>query len=318
MKHTILAFAFVTLATPAMAQQPSAALRLPRAAVEGHEHHGQPAQAAGAAGQQPPAQPQAVTPPDKMDESRPPGTDAFVKIALETSPRHHEWVDIKMNDGTIVKSFVVFPESKDRTGVVIVIHENRGLNDWARSVADQLAEDGFIAIAPDLLSGKGPGGGNTDSIPPDQATRAIGQLTNDEVNKRLDAVREYAIQMPPGNGRVGMVGFCWGGGKVFQYAAHRPGLNAGVVYYGSAPAPALLERIVTPILGLFGEQDARVNTTINAALPILNKDREILKAHMFRGAGHGFLRQQFGREANLKASEDAWPLTIRFLREHLK
>jgi carboxymethylenebutenolidase len=299
MKQALLALAFAAAAVPVAAQ---------------HEQHGAMPQA----GQAAVAPPQAVTPPAKMNDSLPPGTDEFVRTALQTSPRHHEWVDIRMSDGTIVKSFVVFPESKSRAGVVIVIHENRGLNDWARAVADQLAEDGFIAIAPDMLSGKGPGGGNTDSIPPDQATRAIGELTNDEVNLRLDAVREYAIQMPAANGRVGMVGFCWGGGKVFRYAAHRPGLNAGVVYYGVAPEPALLERIVTPLLGLFGEQDARVNTTINAALPILNKDGEVLKAHMFRGAGHGFLRQQFGRAANLEAAEEAWPLTIRFLKEHLR
>jgi carboxymethylenebutenolidase len=218
-----------------------------------------------------------------------------------------------------VKAFVVFPERKDRTGVVIVIHENRGLNDWARAVADQLAEDGFIAIAPDMLSGMGPNGGNTDAIPADQATSYIGKLTIDEVNKRLDAVRNYAIQMPAGNGRVGAVGFCWGGARVFNYAVHQPALAAGVVYYGTAPEdPALLDRIAAPLLGLFGEDDARVNSTVTAAIPILNKDRTRLDSHMFRGAGHAFLRQQYGRQANLEASEDAWPLTIAFLTRHLK
>lgn len=308
MKRTILALAFAAIASPALAQ--------------GHEHH-DPVPQAAAQVQQPqqaqPPRPDPITPPQKMNDSLPPGTDDFVKLALEKSPRHHEWVDIRMSDGTIVKSFVVFPESKNRTGVVIVIHENRGLNDWARSVADQLAEDGFIAIAPDMLSGKGPNGGNTDSIAPDQATRAIGQLTNDEINARLDAVRHYAIQMPAGNGTVGMVGFCWGGARVFNYAVHQPALNAGVVYYGTAPSdPALLDRIAAPLLGIFGEDDLRVNSTINAALPILNKDKKKLDAHMFPGAGHGFLRQQYGRQANLNAAEKAWPLTIRFLREHLK
>ena len=305
MKSTILAIAFLAVAAPAMAQ---------------HENHGAaPQQTAGASQQAQPQQPPAVTPPKKMDESLPPGTDDFVKLALEKSPRHHEWVDIKLGDGTTVKSFVAFPESKARTGVVIVIHENRGLNDWARSVADQLAEDGFIAIAPDMLSGKGPGGGNTDSIPADQATRAIGQLSNDEINARLDAVRHYAIQMPAANGLVGMVGFCWGGARVFNYAVHEPALNAGVVYYGTAPSdPELLDRVAAPLLGLFGEDDARVNSTIDKAMPILNKDKKKLDAHMFPGAGHAFLRQQYTRQANRNAAEKAWPLTIRFLREHLK
>lgn len=301
-----VALALVTAAVPA-----------PAAAQEHHDHGQQastpPAQAQS---QRPPVE--AAKVPEKMDESRPPAAE-FVAVALEKSPRHHEWVDIKTGDGTIVKSFVVYPESKAKTGVVIVIHENRGLNDWARAVADQLAEDGFIAIAPDMLSGMGPNGGNTDSIPAEQATQFISKLTNDEANKRLDAVRMYAIQVPAANGRVGMVGFCWGGARVFNYAVHQPALNAGVIYYGTAPQdPALLDRIATPLLGLFGENDERVNSTITKALPILNQDKKRLDAHMFRGAGHAFLRQQYGNRANLEASEKAWPLTIEFFRNYLK
>jgi carboxymethylenebutenolidase len=291
-----LALAFAGLAVPAAAQ---------------HEGHGQQPAAA-------PVAPQAVTPPEKMDDSIPPAAE-FVAAALAKSPRHGEWTDIKLGEGGVVRSWVVFPESKSRAGVVIVVHENRGLNDWARAVADQLAEDGFIAIAVDLLSGKGPQGGHTDSIPPDQIGKVFATLDRAEINARLDAVREYAIQMPAANGRVGIVGFCWGGSTVFQYAVHQPALNAGVVYYGSAPQdPALLERIAAPLLGLFGEDDARVNTSVTAALPILNKDRTRFVAHMYPGAGHGFLRQQFGREANLRAAERAWPTTLRFLKDHLK
>jgi len=304
MKQFAIALAFPAAAVPAAAQ---------------HDH-GQPqtAQAAPPQAQQT-ARPQPITPPAKMDESLPPGTDEFVTLALTSSPRHGEWVDIRMGSGTPVKSWVVYPESQDRTGVVIVIHENRGLNDWARAVADQLAEDGFIAIAPDMLSGMGPNGGHTDAIAPDQVSSYLGKLTLDERNRRIDAVRAYAIQIPAANGRVGIVGFCWGGARVFEYAIHQPAINAAVVYYGTAPSdPALLDRIASPMLGLFGEDDARVNTTVNAALPIINKDRKKLDAHMFRGAGHGFLRQQFGRAANLKAAEEAWPLTLRFFRDHLK
>lgn len=302
MKQFAIALAFTAAAVPAAAQ---------------HDHGQPPAQAQ--AQQPPPARPQPVTPPAKMNESLPPGTDDFVARALAGSPRHGEWVDIRMGTDTPVKSWVVYPESKDKTGVVIVIHENRGLNDWVRAVADQLAEDGFIAIAPDMLSGMGPNGGHVDAIAPDQISSYLGKLTLDERNRRIDAVRAYAIQIPAANGRVGIVGFCWGGARVFEYAIHQPAINAAVVYYGTAPSdPALLDRIASPMLGLFGEDDARVNTTVNAALPILNKERKTLDAHMFRGAGHGFLRQQFGRDANLKAAEEAWPLTIRFFREHLK
>lgn len=304
MKTSIFALAIVTLASPAFAQ---------------HENHGAPQAAAAGQQAQQPARPQALTPPSKMNDDIPPGTDEFIKLALEKSPRHAEWVDIKMTDGTPVKSWVVYPESKDKTGVVIVIHENRGMNDWTRAVADQLAEDGFIAIAPDMLSAMGPNGGNSDSIAPDQLTAAIGRLTNEQANARIDAVRHYAIQIPAANGRVGIVGFCWGGGRVFNYAIHQPAINAGVVYYGSAPQdPALLDRIAAPLLGLFGEADARVNTTIETALPILNKDRKKLDAHKFPGAGHAFLRQQFASEGNKNAAEKAWPLTIKFFKEYLK
>ncbi len=294
MRNMFLALTCIALAVPAAAQ---------------HEAHGQ---------QQAPAAPQAVTLPEKMDDAIPPAAE-FVAAALEKSPRHAEWADIRMGNGVPIRSWIVFPESKARAGVVIVVHENRGLNDWARAVADQLAEDGFIAIAVDLLSGKGPNGGHTESISPDQVGKIFASLDRAEINARLDAVREYAIQMPAANGRVGMVGFCWGGGTVFQYVVHQPALNAGVVYYGPAPQdPALLERIATPLLGLFGEDDARVNTSVTAALPVLNKDRTRLVAHMYPGAGHGFLRQQFGRAANLRAAERAWPVTLEFLRKHLK
>ena len=299
MRRLALALAFVALAVPAAAQ---------------HEGHGQ--QPAAVVASQQPA-PQALTPPEKMDDSIPPAAE-FVAAALVKSPRHGEWMDIRMGNGTPIRSWIVFPESKSKAGVVIVVHENRGLNDWARAVADQLAEDGFIAIAVDLLSGKGPNGGHTDSIPPDQVGKIFASLDRAEINARLDTVREYAIQMPAANGRVGMVGFCWGGSTVFQYAVHQPALNAGVVYYGSAPQdPMLLQRIATPLLGLFGEDDARVNTSVTAALPILNKDRTQMVAHMYPGAGHGFLRQQFGREANLRAAERAWPETLAFLRNYL-
>lgn len=301
MKQFAIALAFTAVAVPAAAQ---------------HENHGAPQAAAQQA--QAPARPQPIPPPAKMDESIPPAQE-FVATALAASPRHSEWVDIPRGSAPPVRAFVVYPESKSKTGVVMVIHENRGLNDWARSVADQLAEDGFIAIAPDMLSGMGPNGGNTDAIAPDQISSYLGKLTLEERNRRIDAVRTYAIQIPAANGRVGIVGFCWGGARVFEYAIHQPAINAAVVYYGTAPSdPALLDRIASPMLGLFGEDDARVNTTVNAALPILNKDSKKLDAHMFPGAGHGFLRQQFGREANLNAAEKAWPMTIRFFREYLK
>jgi len=264
------------------------------------------------------AAPAAVPVPGKMDDDVPPAAE-FVETALASSPRHGEWVDIPLEGGGVVRTWVVYPERSARAGAVIVVHENRGLNDWARAVADQLAEDGFVALAVDLLSGKGPEGGHTDSIPPADVGKVLASLSRDEINARLDAVRYYAIQIPAANGRVGIVGFCWGGSTVFRYAVHQPALGAGVIYYGGAPQePELLARIEAPLLGLFGEDDARVNTTVMSALPVLNQERQVLDAHMFPGAGHGFLRQQYGRQANLRAAQRAWPLTVSFLRRHLE
>jgi carboxymethylenebutenolidase len=241
------------------------------------------------------------------------------KEALARSPRHAEWVDVKMPDGQKITTFVVYPERKDKAPVVIVIHEIFGLSEWVRGVADQLAADGFIALAPDLLSGKGPNGGGTDSLGQD-ATKVIRTLTPGDVVARLNAVRDYALTLPAANGKTGVVGFCWGGTQSFLYAVEQPKLDAAVVYYGTSPAaPAALARVHAPVLGLYGGDDARVVATVAPAEAEMKKLGKPFTARIFEGAGHGFLRQQEGRDgANLKASEKAWPETIAFFRQHLK
>jgi carboxymethylenebutenolidase len=252
-------------------------------------------------------------------EALPPDAD-HAKEALARSPRHKEWVDVPMPDGQKIQTFVVYPERKDRAGLVIVIHEIFGLTDWIRGVADQLAEDGFIALAPDLLSGKAPGGGGSQELGEEAATKVIRTLTPEEVVARLNAVRAYALTIPAGNGKVGVVGYCWGGSQSFLYATAQPALDAAVVYYGSSPSdPAALARIQAPILGLYGGDDARVNATIAPAEAELKKLGKRFTYHIYDGAGHGFLRQQTGREgANRRATEQAWPATLAFFREHLK
>jgi carboxymethylenebutenolidase len=269
-----------------------------------------------------PAAPPSAAPsaaPVPFDEAIAPA-DEHVKAALSKSPRHHEWADVKVGGtGRTIRTFVVYPERKDKAPAVIVIHENTGLTDWARAVADQLAEDGFIALAPDLLSGKGPGGGNTDAIPSrDEATKAIRALTDEETMAALDAVRGYALKLPASNGKSGTVGFCWGGARSFAYAVHQPALDAAVVYYGTAPEPARLAPLKAPVLGLYGGDDARVNATIEPTTAEAKKLTKSYEPVIFDGAGHGFLRAQGGREgANLRASQKAWPRTVAFLREHL-
>jgi carboxymethylenebutenolidase len=276
--------------------------------------------AAGApAAPRPQGPPPAPTPPVPKTAALP-ADEAGAKEAVAKTPRHAEYVDVKVEGRDApVKAFVVYPERKDKAPVVIVIHEIFGLSDWIRGVADQLAQEGFIAIAPDLLSGKGPNGGGTDSFTPDAVRGAISGLTRPEVNAALDAVRAYGIKLPSANGKSGSVGFCWGGGTSFAYAAAQPGLNAAVVYYGTAPAADALAAIKAPVLGLYGGDDARVDATIEPASVEMKKLGKTYEPHVFDGAGHGFLRQQGGRDgANLKATQQAWPATVAFLKEHTK
>ncbi len=253
------------------------------------------------------------------DESLPP-SEPLAKAALEKSPRHGEFVDVKMPSGGPVKTWIVYPERKDKAGVVIVIHEIFGLSDWIRGVADQLAKEGFIAVAPDLLSGHGPGGGGTDSAGSrDDVVKLIRGLTPGEVTSRLNAVRDYAVKLPAANGNSGTIGFCWGGTNSFAYAVSQPGLNAAVVYYGTSPEAADLAKIKAPVLGHYGGDDARVDATVPPAEAEMKKLGKTFEPHLYDGAGHGFLRAQDDRDgANRKATKQAWPRTIAFLRDQLK
>lgn len=253
-------------------------------------------------------------------QSIPPG-ESGAKAALEKSPRHGEWADVAVPGAkTPIRTYVVYPERKDKAPVVIVIQEIYGLTDWIRSVADQLAADGFIAIAPDLLSGHGPNGGGTDAFTSrDDVVKAVRGLKPEDVRAGLDAVRDYGIKLPAATGKSATVGYCWGGAVSFAYAAHQPGLNAAVVYYGTSPEPAVIEKIKAPVLGLYGADDARVNATIEPAVNQMKRLGKTYVTHIYEGAGHGFLRQQEGRDgANLKAAQQAWPATVEFIRQHTK
>ena len=253
-----------------------------------------------------------------VNERLPPDADGAT-AALKRSSRHQEWVDINVPGSTTpLKTFVVYPERKEKAGVVIVIHEIFGLSDWVRGVADQLAEDGFIAIAPDLLSGKGPNGGGTAELA-DKATQVIRTLTPAEILAGLNAVREYGLKLPASNGKTGVVGYCWGGSESFNYAVNQPALNAAVVYYGTSPSdPAAYAKVNAPVLGLYGGNDARVDATIPTAEENMKKNGKSYQPNIFEGAGHGFLRQQTGANgANMKATEKAWPMTIEFFRKYL-
>lgn len=245
----------------------------------------------------------------------PPGEED-ARERLNRSPRHGELATVDVA-GVPVRVWVVHPERKDAAPVVIVIHEIFGLTDWIRAVADQLAADGFVAVAPDLLSGKGPNGGGTDAFADrDAVTRAVSGLPRDEVIARLDAVRSWALALPGAGKTSAAVGFCWGGATSFAYAAAQPALNAAVVYYGTPPAD--VAPVKAPVLGLYGGDDARVTTTVEPTRARMKELGKTYEAHVFDGAGHGFLRAQGGQDgANRKAAEQAWPMTIAFLRRRL-
>jgi carboxymethylenebutenolidase len=261
----------------------------------------------------------------QWNDGIPPGNAEHAARALKESPRHGEWVNIKLADGTALNSWVVYPERKDKAGVVLVIHDIGGMRDWPRALGDQLAQDGFIAIVPDFLSGKGPNGGGSESLGSAIGT-AIRDLKPDEVNARLNAAMDYGRKLPSANGKVGVVGFCWGGARSFGYATAQPNLQAAVVYYGELPgstaeaAPeADAAKITAPVLGLYGSNDNRINSTLPATTAAMKKLGKSYETHIFEGAGHGFLGNQAGAAgANLKAAEEAWPITLAFFRKLLQ
>lgn len=270
----------------------------------------------------------AAPPPDAQAPSIAIPPDAqHAADAIAKSPRHGEWVDIALTGSdTKLKTWVVYPERSDKAPVVIVIHEIFGLTDWVRGVADQLAADGFIALAPDLLSGMGPDGGGTEALG-DKVGETIRKITPEDQASRLNAVRDFALKLPSASDKSACIGFCWGGSASFNYAARQPALNAAVVYYGTAPMDqgkpdtASLERIACPILGCYGGDDARVTATVEPTAEAMLKLNKSFTHHAYDKAGHGFLRQSDASQrdgANLKAAQEAWKTTIEFLRVNTK
>ena len=226
----------------------------------------------------------------------------WAKQTLDKSPRHQEWVSVK-HDNRVVQTFVVYPESKQKAPVVIVIHEIFGLTDWARSVADQLAAHGYIAVAPDLLSGFGPNGGGTGAFSGLQdAVKAVSGLDPDVVTADLNAVADYAKNLPASNGKIAVSGFCWGGGQSFRFATNRKDLNAAFVFYG--PPPKDVASITAPVYGFYGGNDARIDATIPGAVEAMKAAGKKYDPVTYEGAGHGFMRA--GEDpANDAAAKDA-------------
>jgi carboxymethylenebutenolidase len=256
----------------------------------------------------------------KSPPTAPPPAEDGAKAALEHSPRHGEYVDIPYAGHTPLRTWVVYPERKDKAGVVLIVHEIFGLSDWIRGVGDRLAADGFIAVAPDLISGLGPGGGGTDSVASrDDVVSLVRKLTPEESAARIAAVRAWAAKIPSANGKLATIGFCWGGGRSFATAATTPPPQAAVVFYGVPPDSAEILNVRAPVLGHYGGNDARITATVDGTRATLAKLGRTYEPHVYDGAGHGFLRQQDTPDgANLKAAQAAWPRTVEFLRQYLK
>jgi carboxymethylenebutenolidase len=232
----------------------------------------------------------------------------WARATVDKSPRHREWVTVK-HDGRNVETFVAYPESKGKAPVVLVIHEIFGMSDWVEDVADQFAAAGYIAVAPDLLSGMAPGGGRTPDFPSGGVGPAIGKLNPDQITADLNAVANYGIHLPAATGKLFVAGFCYGGSQTFRFATNRPDLSAAFVFYGGPPAKEDMARIKAPVYGFYAENDARIDATIPDTQAQMKAAGKTYEPVTYAGAGHGFMRAGEApttNEANKKARDDAW------------
>jgi carboxymethylenebutenolidase len=237
----------------------------------------------------------------------------WARQQLDRSPRHREWITVR-HDGRSVQTFVAYPEASGKTPVVLIIHEIFGMTDWVESLADEVAAAGYIAVAPDLLSGMGPNGGRSTSFPSrDAVIEAVSHLNPDQITADLNAVAARALKFPSANGKLFVAGFCWGGSQSFRYATNNPNLSAAFVFYGSPPPDAAMARIHAPVYGFYGGKDARVSSTIPQAKQDMKKLGKRYFPVVYQGAGHGFMRlgqnpngDEPNHAANVKARDAAW------------
>jgi carboxymethylenebutenolidase len=232
----------------------------------------------------------------------------WAKAKVEKSPRHREWVTVK-HDGRSVETYVVYPESKSKTPVVLLIHEIFGMTDWVQELADEVAEAGYIAVAPDLLSGMGPNGGRSSDFPQGKATEAVSHLNPDQVTADLNAAADYGKKLPASNGKLYVGGFCWGGGQTFRFATNRSDLASAFVFYGPPPDKDAMARIQAPVYGFYAGDDARIGATVPDAIQNMKAAGKTFEPVTYEGAGHGFMRAgeaPDASDANRKARNDAW------------
>jgi carboxymethylenebutenolidase len=243
----------------------------------------------------------------------------WAKERLEKSPRHLEWVTVKNGDRE-VKCFLAFPEVKEKATAVVVIHEIFGLSDWVRGVTDQLAEAGYIAIAPDLLSGMAPKGGGTAEFGSGDAVRgAIQSLPPDQVMGDLNSALAHVAKLDSASGKVAVAGFCWGGGQTFRFATNNKDVKAALVFYGAGPTDEKsIAKINCPVYGFYGENDNRINATLDKSKALMKAAGKTFEPIIYDGAGHGFMRAGEAPDANAankKAREEAWKRVKEILKK---
>ena len=242
----------------------------------------------------------------------------WARTKLEKSPRHQEWVKIKSGSRE-VQCFVVYPEVKDKATTIVMIHEIFGLSDWAREMADELAEAGYIVVAPDLLSGLGPNGGGSDAFTNQSAvTKAVSMLPPEQVTADLNAAADYAAKIPAGNGKIVVAGFCWGGGQSFRFATNNKDVKAAFVFYGTPPNGDDMAKITCPVYGFYGGNDARVTATVPKATEQMKAASKSYNPVTYDGAGHGFMRAgeaPGANEANKKARDEAFQRWLELLKK---
>jgi carboxymethylenebutenolidase len=244
------------------------------------------------------------------------GPQPCAKETLAKSTRHQEWVAIKSGDRT-VNAFIVYPEVKTKAPAVIVIHEIFGLSDWVQTVADKLAANGYIAIAPDLLSGLGPTGKGSAELTGQDLNRAVSSLPPDQVTADLNAVADYVKKLPSANGKLAVTGFCWGGGQSFRFATNRKDLSAAFVFYGPGP-DAAVAAINAPVYGFYAGTDGRIGATIQATTDAMKAAGKKYDPVTYDGAAHGFMR--LGEDpantvpANVTAHDQSWARMLAVLK----
>ena len=241
----------------------------------------------------------------------PRGGDGQPRDAVTT---HGEWVRYANAEGDTVQAYVAYPERQGTAPAIIVIHEIFGLTEWEPTVADRFAANGYVAIAPDLLSAKH---GSTAAVG-ETARQAVSGLGADEVRRDLDATFAYVSALPASEaGSVGIIGFCWGGATVWTYAAHNPDVDAAVVCYGPVADTAMLRTVRAPVLGVYGENDGRVNNQLPLVAGMMAAMGKPFTADSYPGTGHGFLKP--GRRGHdTPSTAQAWSDIDAFFARHLE